>query len=131
MPTRWIDNDIYGHMNNALYYAFFDTVINRYLIDIGGLDIHAGAVIGFAVETHCEFYTPIAFPDVIDAGLAVARIGKSSVRYEVALFKQGTDSAAAFGYFIHVFVDRTSQRPVPIPSGIRKALERLMVQAGE
>ncbi len=135
IPTRWMDNDIYGHVNNALYYAFFDTVINHYLISDGGLDIHAGAVIGLAVETGCQFYAPISFPDVIDAGLRVARIGTSSVRYEVGLFRQGDESPnaapAAFGFFVHVFVDRESRRPVPIPEKMRAAFERILVSGGD
>lgn len=126
IPTRWMDNDVYGHLNNALYYAFFDTVINQYLIHEGGLDIHNGAIIGLAVETHCQFMDALAFPEAIDAGLRVGRLGNSSVRYEVGLFKQGNETAAAFGYFVHVFVDRVSRRPVPIPDPIRGALARLV-----
>lgn len=125
IPTRWMDNDVYGHINNALYYAFFDTVINQYLIAIGGLDIHTGETIGLAVETGCQYFQPIAFPDLIDAGLRVGKLGTSSVRYEVGLFKQGEDTAAAFGYFVHVFVDRQSRRPTPIPPSIRAALEHI------
>jgi acyl-CoA thioester hydrolase len=126
IPTRWMDNDVYGHMNNALYYAFFDTVINQYLISEGGLDIHRGEEIGLAVETQCQFFQAIAFPDVIDAGLRVAKLGNSSVRYEVGLFKRGQEEAAAFGYFVHVFVNRQNRRPVPIPDDIRLSLERLL-----
>ena len=127
IPTRWMDNDVYGHVNNALYYAFFDTVINEYLINVGGLDIHTGETIGLAVETHCQFFAPLAFPDQIDAGLRVAKLGNSSVRYEVGLFKQGDEQAAALGYFVHVFVDRAARRPCPIPPTIRAALERICV----
>lgn len=126
IPTRWMDNDVYGHVNNALYYAFFDTVINEYLIRVGGLDIHGGTVIGLAVETHCEFFAPIAFPEVIDAGLRVGKLGSSSVRYEVGLFRQGDEHAAATGYFVHVFVDRATRRPVPIPESMRAALSWLL-----
>lgn len=126
IPTRWMDNDIYGHLNNALYYAFFDTVINQYLIEQGGLDIHAGDIIGLAVETHCQFFQPIAFPEVIDAGLRVGKLGNSSVRYEVGLFKHNQTEAAAFGYFVHVFVDRTSRRPSPMPDRLRASLQRLV-----
>lgn len=125
IPTRWIDNDIYGHVNNVVYYAYFDTVINAYLIDRGELDIHRGQVIGVAVETKCSFYQPIAFPDQIDAGLRVAHLGNSSVRYEVGLFRQPDAEPAAFGYFVHVFVERVSRRPVPIPDQIRAALSQL------
>lgn len=126
IPTRWMDNDVYGHVNNALYYAFFDTVINEYLINVGGLDIHTGVVIGLAIETQCRFYQSIAFPDVIDAGLRVVHLGNSSVRYEVGLFKCDQADPAAFGYFVHVFVDRETRRPTPIPNGIRAALEKIL-----
>jgi acyl-CoA thioester hydrolase len=125
IPTRWMDNDVYGHVNNALYYAFFDTVINQYLIAEGKLDIHEGGIIGLAVETQCQFFQSISFPQIIDAGLRIARLGNSSVRYEVGLFHQGSDEAAAFGYFVHVFVDRTTRRPVSIPEPIRTALARI------
>ena len=128
LPTRWMDNDVYGHVNNALYYAFFDTAINQYLIAEGGLDIAAGAVIAFAAESQCQYLRPLAFPEVIDIGLRVGKLGNSSVRYELAIFKEGEDFAAASGYFVHVFVDRETQRPVPIPRGIRTALERLMME---
>jgi acyl-CoA thioester hydrolase len=126
LPTRWMDNDIYGHVNNALYYGFFDTAINEYLIGEGGLDINAGQVIAFAVESQCQYLRPLAFPGVIDIGLRVGKLGNSSVRYELAIFKQGETSAAAAGYFVHVFVDRETQRPVPLPAKIRTALERLV-----
>ena len=127
IPTRWMDNDIYGHVNNALYYGFFDTVINRFLISEGGLDIHKGAIIALAVETQCQFFQAISFPDIIDAGLRIAKLGNSSVRYEVGLFREGEDTAAAFGYFVHVFVDRESRRPVPIPEPMRAAFGRITV----
>lgn len=127
IPTRWLDNDVYGHVNNALYYAFFDTVINHYLIAEGGLDIHTGAVIGLAVETGCQFFQPIAFPQVVDARLRVARLGSSSVRYEVGLFLAEADAPAAFGFFVHVFVERATLRPTPIPDPLRAALARLIV----
>ena len=125
LPTRWTDNDIYGHVNNALYYAFFDTAINEYLIAEGGLDINAGAVIAFAVESQCQYFRPLAFPGMIEVGLRVGKLGNSSVRYELAIFKQGEPLAVAAGYFVHVFVDRETQRSVPIPTPIRTALERL------
>jgi acyl-CoA thioester hydrolase len=127
IPTRWIDNDVYGHVNNVRYYEFFDTVINRYLIVAGGLDIHTDDVIGIAVETMCRFHRPIVFPDIVDAGLRVAKIGTSSVRYEVGLFRSGDALPAATGHFVHVFVTRTTQRPTPIPDRIRTALERVLV----
>lgn len=125
LPTRWMDNDVYGHVNNALYYAFFDTAINHYLITEGGLDITAGTVIGFAAESHCQYLQPLAFPEVVEVGLRVGSLGNSSVRYELAIFKESEVFAAAMGYFVHVFVDRETQRPVPIPAPIREALERL------
>lgn len=125
--TRWMDNDIYGHVNNAVYYAYFDTAINQYLIAHGGLDIVSGQIIGLAVETHCAFMQSLAFPDVIDAGLRVGKLGNSSVRYELSLFKQHENMAAATGYFVHVFVDRETRRPVPIPPITRAALERLVL----
>lgn len=126
IPTRWIDNDIYGHVNNVRYYEYFDTVINRYLIEAGGLDIHGGGVIGIAVETMCRFHRSLVFPDVIDAGLRVGRLGTSSVRYEVGLFRAGEPAPAATGHFVHVFVERASQRPTPIPAPLRSALEALL-----
>jgi acyl-CoA thioester hydrolase len=127
LQTRWMDNDIYGHINNALYYAFFDTAVNEYLIAEGRLDINSGPVIAFAVESQCRYLRPLAFPGVIDIGLRVGKLGNSSVRYELAIFKQGEPFAAADGYFVHVFVDRVTQRPVPMPTSIRSALERLKV----
>lgn len=126
IPTRWMDNDIYGHVNNVVYYSYFDTVINQYLIEAGGLDIHGGGIIGIAVESQCRFHRSLEFPDVIDAGLRVGRLGNTSVRYEIGLFRRGDEEPAATGHFVHVFVDRASRRPVPIPAGMRAALERLV-----
>ena len=124
IPTRWADNDVYGHVNNVEYYAFFDTVINAWLIAEGGLDIQGGAVIGLCAESHCEFTAPLAFPETVTAGLRVGHLGRSSVRYEIGLF--GADGrAAATGWFVHVFVDRASRRPVEIPGDLRAALEAL------
>jgi acyl-CoA thioester hydrolase len=128
LPTRWMDNDVYGHVNNALYYGFFDTAINRYLIAEGGLNITADQVIGFAAESHCQYLQPLAFPEVLEVGLRVGHLGNSSVRYELAIFKQTETFAAAAGYFVHVFVNRQTQRPVQIPATIRSALERLIVK---
>ena len=125
VPTRWMDNDIYGHVNNVVYYSYFDTVINAYLIDPGGLDIHGGTVVGVCVESTCRYRAAFAFPEPVEAGLRVGRLGRSSVRYEIGLFKAGEDEAAAEGHFVHVFVGRESMSPVPIPAGIRKALERI------
>ena len=129
LPTRWMDNDVYGHVNNALYYAFFDTAINEYLIAEGGLDIAEGRVIGLAAESHCRFLESLAFPEVVEVGLRVGRLGRSSVTYELAIFKRGKAHAAAIGSFVHVFVDRASSRPVPVPERLRAALERLVSPA--
>jgi acyl-CoA thioester hydrolase len=123
IPTRWADNDVYGHVNNVEYYAFFDTVINAYLIREGGLDIEAGATIGLCAESHCSFKAAVSFPETVDAGLRVGHLGRSSVRYEIGLFR--AEELVAEGWFVHVFVDRQSRRPVEIPAGIRAALERL------
>lgn len=122
IPTRWKDNDVYGHVNNIDYYSFFDTVINHYLIKVGGLDIHRGAVIGFAAESHCRYLKSLAYPELVDAGLRVAKLGNSSVRYEIALFREGDAEPAAEGWFVHVFVDRETQKSSPIPDAIRTAL---------
>ena len=124
IPTRWHDNDVYGHVNNVDYYAFFDTVINAYLVREGGLDIHGGPVIGVCAESHCEFKAPLAFPETVTAGLRVGRLGNSSVRYEIGLFAED-GALAATGWFVHVFVDRESRRPADIPDGVREALSRL------
>jgi acyl-CoA thioester hydrolase len=125
LGTRWMDNDVYGHVNNVVYYAYFDTIINRYLIAEGGLDIHGGDAIGLCVESHCKYLQSIAFPDDLDAGLRVAHLGRSSVRYEIGIFPRGADAPAAHGWFVHVFVDRTTRRSAPIPEPIRRALEKL------
>jgi acyl-CoA thioester hydrolase len=125
IPTRWADNDVYGHVNNVQYYAFFDTVINTYLIEQGDLDIHEGAAIGLCVESHCAFRAALAFPETIRAGLRVGTLGASSVRYEVGLYGADEGTAAGEGWFVHVFVDRATRRPVTIPPPIRAALARL------
>ena len=125
ITTRWKDNDVYGHVNNVEYYSFFDTVINEYLIAEGGLDIAAGAVIGLCAESHCSFNGPLAFPGTVEAGLRVRHLGRSSVRYEIELREQGAAESAAEGWFVHVFVDRGSRRPVEIPERLRGALESL------
>ena len=130
IPTRWADNDVYGHVNNVEYYAFFDTVINAWLIREGGLDIHGGAAIGLCAESHCTFKAALAFPQVVDAALRVGRLGRSSVTYEIGLYAQGSDEPAAEGWFVHVFVDRESRRPAEIPAGVRGSLERLVVAEG-
>ncbi|MEX0922746.1 MAG: thioesterase family protein [Rhodovibrionaceae bacterium] len=125
IPTRWMDNDIYGHVNNVVYYSYFDTVINAFLIREGGLDIHGGEIVGITPETHCNFHASLAFPEVVEAGLRVARLGGRSVRYEIGLFKAGREAPAATGHFVHVFVDRKTMKPVEIPAAIRAALERI------
>ena len=125
VQTRWMDNDVYGHVNNVTYYSYFDTVVNRYLIDAGGLDIHAGRIIGFVVESQCRFHAPFAYPEDVIAGLRIGRLGTSSVRYELALFGGDEVAARADGHFVHVFVDRVTQRPAAIPDRLREALRQL------
>jgi len=125
ITTRWKDNDVYGHVNNVEYYSFFDTVINSFLIGRGGLDIHGGEVIGLCAESQCRFLAPLAFPQAVDAGLRVAKLGRSSVRYEIALFAEGSSEPAAEGWFVHVFVGRGDRRPQPIPEALRTALATL------
>ena len=129
VPTRWMDNDSYGHVNNVAYYSYFDTVVNEHLITAGGLDIRGGEEVGLVVETMCRFHKPLTFPDVVDAGLRVAHIGNSSVRYEIGLFGAGDDEPAATGHFVHVWVNRASRRPVPVPPRIRATLVPLLVNA--
>jgi acyl-CoA thioester hydrolase len=131
IPTRWNDNDVYGHVNNVEYYAFFDTIINAYLIRAGGLDILAGPAIGLCAESHCTFTAALAFPEEVQAGLRVGHLGMSSVRYEIGLFGEGVAEPAATGWFVHVFVDRQSRRPVAIPEGVHSALESLLVDVAE
>ena len=125
LQTRWADNDIYGHVNNVAYYGYFDTIVNEYLIGAGALDIHDGAVIGLVVETGCKYFAPLEFPQTLDGALRVARIGNSSVRYELAIFKQGDDTPAAEGHFVHVYVDRETRRPASLPADLRSALEKI------
>lgn len=127
IPTRWRDNDVYHHVNNVIYYEFFDTVINGYLMDIGGLDFSSGDSVGFAVETHCQFLKPIRFPEVVEAGLRVGKLGNSSVRYEIGIFKADEPDPAAVGYFVHVFVDRQVNQPTRITGVLRQAMEALLV----
>ncbi|GAB3684590.1 acyl-CoA thioesterase [Salinisphaera aquimarina] len=122
MPTRWMDNDVYGHVNNVTYYSYFDTAANRYLIEAGGLDIHNAPVVGFVVESGCQYHAPVAFPEQLEAGLRVEHLGNRSVTYGIGIFKAGEDAASAHGHFIHVFVDRTTQRAAAIPDDIRRAL---------
>lgn len=125
IPTRWADNDVYGHVNNVVYYGWFDTAVNAELVARGLLDVERGALIGLVVETRCRYFAPVAFPQVVEAGLRVARLGTSSVRYEVGIFAEGSDLAAAEGHFIHVYVDRETRRPVALPEDWRAVLEAL------
>lgn len=127
IQTRWADNDLYGHVNNVAYYAYFDTAVNAFLIDQGVLDLKAGPVIGLVVETGCAYFAPLSFPDALETGLRVARLGTSSVTYQLGIFKQGGWEAAAQGHFVHVYVDRASRRPVPLPAPLRAVLEPLLV----
>ena len=129
IPTRWMDNDAYGHVNNVVYYSYFDTVVNGYLIEQGALDIARSPVIGFVVETGCHYFAALTYPETVTAALRVAHIGRSSVRYEIALFAEGSTTAAAQGHFVHVYVDRESQRPAELPAALRKALEPLVEPA--
>ena len=126
ISTRWMDNDAYGHVNNVVYYSWFDTAVNAHLIDAGVLDIQHGQTIGFVVETRCNYFAPVQFPQTIEAGLRVAHMGASSVRYEVGIFVQGgSDLTVARGHFIHVYVDRESRRPVALPAALKSVLEAL------
>ena len=128
LTTRWLDNDAYAHVNNVVYYAFFDTAVNELLIRSDVLDVRRSPIIGFVVETRCRFFAPLAFPDRIDAGVRVARIGTSSVRYEIGIFRNDDEMAAAQGHFVHVYVDRASNRPVPaLPEALREVLRPLLV----
>ncbi|MBL3570188.1 thioesterase [Rhodovulum sulfidophilum] len=126
LTTRWEDNDIYGHMNNVVHYALFDTAVNGWLIEAGVLDIRGGAQIGLVVETGCRYHAEMAFPDRVTAGIRVAHLGRSSVRYEIGLFRNDEDSAAAEGVFVHVYVDAATRRPSPLAAPLRAALETLV-----
>jgi acyl-CoA thioester hydrolase len=125
ITTRWMDNDAYGHVNNVVYYSWFDTVVNAHLIEHGALDVQHGATIGLVIETQCNYFAPVEFPQTVEAGLRVARIGRSSVRYEVGLFVQGEAVTAAKGHFIHVYVDRATRRPTDLPPQLKTVLEAL------
>ncbi|MDO8447432.1 MAG: thioesterase family protein [Rhodoferax sp.] len=126
ITTRWMDNDAYGHVNNVVYYSWFDTAVNAYLIEQGVLDIHQGETIGLVIETQCNYFSSLAFPQTVEAGIRVARLGTSSVRYEVGLFAQGEPLTAAKGHFIHVYVDKQTRRPVPLPLNLKTVLETLV-----
>jgi acyl-CoA thioester hydrolase len=125
LTTRWLDNDAYGHINNVVYYALFDTAVNGVLIEAGALDIVAGEVIGYVVETHCNYFAPLAFPQALEAGIRVARIGASSVRYEIGIFAAGAAETAARGHFVHVYVDRATERPVALPDRLAQIVKEL------
>jgi len=127
LSTRWMDNDAYGHLNNVVYYSLFDTVVNGYLIEAGALDIHHGEVIGLVVETHCNYFASIEFPQSVEAGLRVAYLGSSSVRYEIGIFAAGEPLVAARGHFVHVYVNRATRRPATLPDPLLKALKELVV----
>jgi acyl-CoA thioester hydrolase len=126
IATRWADNDVYGHVNNVVYYSYFDTIVNQYLIEQGVLDIGKSTVIGLVVETQCQYFSPITFPDIVHAGLRVSKLGNSSVRYEIGLFRNDEKTASAQGHFIHVYVDRASRRSVALPDDLRVALEKIV-----
>jgi acyl-CoA thioester hydrolase len=131
IPTRWIDNDVYGHVNNVTYYSYFDTVVNEHLIRVGELDIARDPIVGYVVETLCRYRKPLTFPEALDAGLRVVKLGTTSVTYEIGLFREGDDEPAATGHFVHVWVDRNTQRPASIPPRIRAALESLVSERHE
>lgn len=125
IDTRWMDNDAYGHVNNVVYYSFFDTAVNRWLIERGVLDIAQSAAVGLVVETQCRYFAPLTFPDRVTAGLRIAHLGRSSVRYEIGLFRNDDVHAAAAGHFVHVYVDRTTRQSVPISETVRTAMQEL------
>ncbi len=125
ISTRWSDNDTYGHINNVVYYSYFDSVANRYLIEEGGLDINDSEVVGYVVQSGCDYHAPASYPEAIEGGLRVDRLGNSSVQYGIAIFREGEDQALAHGHFVHVFVERAANKSVPIPAALRVALERL------
>ena len=127
ITTRWMDNDVYGHVNNVVYYCFFDTAVNGLLMDAGVLDIHRGDVIGLVVETQCNYFAPIAFPQAVTAAVRVAQLGRSSVRYEIGLYAGDALASAASGHFIHVYVDRVTRRPVPLPEPLKAVLRSWIV----
>ncbi|TDR94052.1 acyl-CoA thioesterase [Enterovirga rhinocerotis] len=125
IPTRWMDNDVYGHVNNVTYYSYFDTAVSGYLVESGAIDIRASTVIGYAVESQCRYFAPMTFPDTVVAGLRIGHRGRSSVRYEIGLFRNEEDSASAEGHFVHVYVDRATSRPVPLPETLLGVLAPL------
>ncbi len=129
ITTRWLDNDAYGHVNNTVYYTYFDTVVNTFLISHNVLDVQRGEVIGLAVETQCNYFAPLTFPDTVHAGLRVAKLGNSSVRYEVGIFRNNDTAACAQGHFVHVYVDRHLRKSALVPDAMRKVLQTILVPA--
>jgi acyl-CoA thioester hydrolase len=129
IATRWMDNDVYGHVNNVVYYSYFDTAVNQFLIERGVLDIHKGEIVGFVVDSGCAYFSSISFPDTIHAGIRVAKLGNSSVRYEIALYRNDDPLPCAAGHFVHVYVERSSNRSVPIPANVRAVLENICSSA--
>lgn len=127
IPTRWMDNDVYGHVNNVVYYSYFDTAVNGHLMEHGALDYGNSPIFGIVVETKCQFLAELAFPDVVEAGLRIVKLGNSSVTYQIGLFRNGGDEAVAHGHFVHVYVDRDSRRPVRIPDEVRAVMAPLVI----
>lgn len=127
VATRWADNDVYGHVNNVVYYSWFDTTVNTYLMEQGALDIHHGSTIGLVIESHCNYFAPLAYPQVVQVGMRVGKLGSSSVRYEIGVFAKGQMQCAAAGHFVHVYVDKTTRRPCALPAALRLALEPLVL----
>lgn len=125
IQTRWMDNDVYGHVNNVQYYSYFDTAVNQFLIERGVLDIHQGEIVGFVVDSGCSYFSPVAFPDVVHVGIRVAKLGNSSVRYEIGIYRNDEALPAAVGHFVHVYVERSSNRSVPIPAHVREVLDTI------
>ncbi|PWF47770.1 acyl-CoA thioesterase [Massilia glaciei] len=129
IPTRWMDNDVYGHVNNVQYYSYFDTAVNEFLIGRGVLDIHAGDVVGFVVDSGCSYFSPVSFPDTVHVGIRVAKLGNSSVRYEIGIYRNEEQLPSAAGHFVHVYVERAGNRSVPVPASVRNVLETIRVAA--
>lgn len=127
ITTRWMDNDIYGHVNNVTYYSYFDSAANQFLIEECGLDIHDGDIVGFVVSSGCDYFAPVAYPDKLEAGLAIEKLGNSSVKYNIGIFKEGEEEAAASGFFVHVFVTKADQKPTPIPQSMRAAMSPIVI----